>query len=144
MTTDRDLLLRHLDGELPPAEARALEARLERDAALRAERDRLAALRDALRASAPEAFAPHFADRVMRRLRPAGARAAEPNGAEALYAGLRWAFARAAVAGLLAAGALGAYNVADFGDLGVATTLVETVFGLPSATLLDALDYATL
>ena len=55
---DRLLVHAYVDGELDPANARALEARLQTDPALAAERDRVEALQRALRAHFPPAPPP--------------------------------------------------------------------------------------
>ena len=56
---DEKLLVHaYIDGELDPANARALEARIETDPALAAERDRIEALQRALRTQFPLAPAP--------------------------------------------------------------------------------------
>src|SRR6202049_3845333 len=59
-TSDEDRLLIHayVDGELDPANARALEARIEENPALAAERDRIEALQRVLRARFPIAAPP--------------------------------------------------------------------------------------
>jgi anti-sigma factor RsiW len=137
MDKDRDLLIQLLDGALPEAEAQAVRERLQHEPALRARLDRLRALRQTLEAARPESFAPYFSTRVMRRLAPARTE----QKAESLYEALRWVFARAAVASLFAAGALGTYNVLSYQALGVVSSVVEALFGLPSASLADALSY---
>ena len=140
MSADREQLLRLLDGELPETETKQLQARLRRDPALQRQLADVRQLRLALKTNKPDAFAPYFSERVLRRL--AGDEA--PTSAESLYESLRWLFVRAAVACLLVAGLLGAYNVLDYQGLGVASTLFEALFGLPSDSLMDALDYAAL
>lgn len=137
MDEDSERLLRFLEHDLPEPEAERLRERLAAEPELRAQVDRLRALRRALQAGKPDAFAPYFSERVVRRLMPA-----EMNRtAEGLYDALRWVFTRTAVAGLVLAGTLGAYNVLNYRALGVAASLVEALFGLPSATLADALAY---
>jgi anti-sigma factor RsiW len=137
MEDDRDLLVRFLEGDLPEAEARGLEERLRCEPALQARLGRLRTLRQTLAAGKPDSFAPYFSERVLRRIAPlTGQR--EP---ESLYGALRWLFARAAVASLMAAGALGACNVIAYQRLGVTSSLLEALFGLPSASLADALSY---
>lgn len=140
MNEDRERLLRFLDGELPEAEAQAIRARLGVEPDFRAEIDRLQALRQVLAAGRADAFAPYFGERVLRRLAlPEKARAAE-----GLYDALSWVFTRTAFAGLALAGALGTYNVLDYRALGLAASFLEAFFGLPSATLSDALTYGAL
>src|ERR1700680_2593866 len=59
-TSDEDRLLIHayVDGELDPANARALEARIEENPALAAERDRIEELQSVLRTRFPIAAPP--------------------------------------------------------------------------------------
>lgn len=137
MSTDRDLLLRFLGGELDPAERARVASRLESDADFRIQLEKQRQLRDTLVRARSDSFAPYFSDRVMRRLAPA--RAALQG--DAFYQSLRMVFARTALAGLVIAGALAAYNFASYGDLGVASSVTEALFGLPSASLMDALSY---
>lgn len=135
MTDDRDTLLRFLDGELPPDADAALRVRLAREPALQADVERLRALRDVVAEARATSFAPYFSARVLRRLQPAAA----VSPAEALYDALRWAFARTAVAGVALAVALGTYNLVEYQHLGLMTSFVEALFGLPPAGLSDAL-----
>ena len=93
-----------------------------------------------LRAGRADSFAPYFSERVLKRL----AHAPAISSAEALYDSLRWTFARASALGLAAAAVLCLINVFAFQDLGVVTTLVDTLFGLPSASVSDALSYGAL
>ena len=93
-----------------------------------------------LRASRVDSFAPFFSDRVLDRLAPEFA----ASGAAALYDSLRWIFVRTSALGLVAAAILCLVNALAFQELGVVTTLVDTLFGLPSASLSDALSYGAL
>jgi anti-sigma factor RsiW len=63
-----ELLYRSLDGPLGETEQRQLEAALAASRELRAERERIIAMRDALSSSAPDSFGPFFTERVMRRI----------------------------------------------------------------------------
>lgn len=74
MTSDRELLLRALDDDLSPDEARALDARLADEANLRREYDTLRALTTTVADGRPDGFAPGFADRVMEQVAPPRAR----------------------------------------------------------------------
>lgn len=132
-TRPNDEVLRYTLGELPPEDADRVAARIAEEPALRAETARLEAIAGGLRASRADSFAPYFSDRVMRRLRGAA------ESSESLYASLQWIFARASVAAVGAAVLIGAYNIAQFGDLSVADNLLDVVFGLPSADFVDAL-----
>ena len=140
MSTDQEKLLRLLDGDLTEAETKRLQARLRRDLALQRQLADVRQLRLALKTNKPEAFAPYFSERVLRRL--AGDEKLQT--AESIYESLRWLFVRTAVVCLLVAGLLGTYNVIDYQGLGVVSTLVEALFGLPSDSLMDALDYTAL
>jgi anti-sigma factor RsiW len=65
------MLNAHLDGELDPAHALEMEQRLARDPALAAQRDRIEALRAALRERLPrESLPPELAARVQRAIAP--------------------------------------------------------------------------
>lgn len=140
MENDRELLIRYLDGELKEDERGRLSVRLAQEKDLHARLERLRRLRHALQVSRPASFAPFFSQRVVERLAPAAKR----NGAEALYQSLRWLFARTAVAGLVGAAALGAYNAVAYQDIGVFSSIAEAVLGLPSTSFVDALSYPTL
>lgn len=135
MNTDRAHLLRYLEGALPEAEEAALRHRLEQDAELRRRLRHLETLATHLEASAPRSFAPYFSQRVLHRLQPAAA----PG--EALYDVLKVFFARTAFATASLAAVLATYNILDFQDLGVTSTLFEALFGLPSTSIMDALSY---
>jgi anti-sigma factor RsiW len=133
MTHDREHLLRFLEGDLSDEETRALDERLAADSGLR---DRLASLRsmrDAMRAGRAESFSLGFAGRVIGRLEPAGI------GDDALYRALGWVFRRAAIASLIAAALFGALNIAHYQDFEVSSSVIESIFGLPTVTLEDAL-----
>lgn len=140
MMENRERLLRFLEGDLPEKEAHEIRARMEREPALQQQVDRLQRLRHTLSAGTPDSFAPYFSERVLRRLGPVPA----PNAAAATYESLRWAFRLTAAASLLIAGILGAYNVVDYQSLDVVSTIQEALFGLPSASLPDALYFGAL
>jgi anti-sigma factor RsiW len=133
MDTSREHLLRFLDGALPDAEAQELLMRLASDAGLRGELDRVRAMRDALRGRRADSFALGFPERVMRRI-------ADPENADdALYGALGWLFKRAAIAGLVAATIFGALNISEYRDQEISTSVIESIFGLPSVSLGDAM-----
>lgn len=134
---EQELLMRYLEGTLDPGQRARLQGRLDADVALAERLGRLARLRETMEEGRPRSFAVGFSDRVLRRLE------AEEAPAERLYEALHWVFARTALASMLVAGALGAYNVTSYQGLGVAASLLEALFGLPSATLADALSYGT-
>ena len=128
---ERERLIRFRSGELDPAEEGRLERRLREDEALRARYERLDALATAIAGSAAASFGPFFAARVVARLR------SEAIGrTEGMYEALRWTFARLAVACVVAALVIGVYSAVgtSFGG-----SIVESVLGLPEATLETAL-----
>lgn len=127
-----DDALRYALGDAAGAESERIEARLATDAELRADVAHVRRLQEALQARRADSFAPYFSDRVMRRL------ASAHSAAEPFYESLRWIFARASVAAATIAVAVGAYNVIQFGDLSITSSWIETAFGLPSASLMDA------
>jgi hypothetical protein len=93
--------------------------------------DRLHTFRGWLDGGEPSRFAPFFASRVMQRIEAEGSR----NGLESIDAALRWGFLRVATAAVVLAIAVGAYNVMEPGNLGVYTSTLESVLGLPSQSL---------
>ncbi len=93
-----------------------------------------------LSAGRRDSFAPYFSDRVMKRLLSSPAAA----GADAFYDSLRRLFLRTSALSIAAAAILCIINVLAYQDLGVVTTLVDTLFGLPSASITDALSYSAL
>jgi len=87
-----------------------------------------------------DSFGPYFSDRVLNRL----VASKEPGGVETLYDSLRWVFVRASTLGLAVAVVLCLANVLAFHDLDVVTTWMDTLLGLPSASVSDALSYGDL
>ena len=132
-TMNRDLLLRYLDGELAPDQMLALRERLDREPNLRAQLGQMQSLRGVLEAGRPESFSPFFSRRVINRI------GSNRDPIAALYDSLRWSFTRTAVAGLALAGFLGAYNLLQYQSLGLVSSFLEAVFGLPSTSFADAL-----
>jgi hypothetical protein len=82
-------------------------------------------LAQALSEARTESFGPMFSDRVVARIREA-----RQAGDDTLYNHLRWMFSRVAIAGTAVALILGAYNATEAPPL--SSTVVETLFGLPS------------
>jgi len=143
--TDKKLLLRFLDDELPPEEARRVRKRLDHEPRLAARLKRLQALRHTLEASAVRSFEPGFAHRVTQRVTLPMAAGAAPSTLETLYEPLVAIFARLAAAAVLLIGVLGAANAAEYQEAGMApSSVVEAVFGLPDVTLETALDEAVI
>lgn len=93
--------------------------------------DRLNTLRQLLDGGEPSRFGPFFASRVMRRIESEESR----NGFESIDGALRWGFLRVATAAVVLAIAVGAYNVMEPGNLGVYTSTLESMLGLPSQSL---------
>lgn len=141
-TPNDERLLRLLDGTLTPEEKTRLHDDLARSPALRAELDDLKALRSLLqttvRASSEQALKPFFADRLIRRLAPAGTRLAATAPDEEFFGSLLRLFRPVALAGLLLILGFALYNVtlADVYDAEPTTT--EAVLGLPPMTLATA------
>jgi anti-sigma factor RsiW len=133
MTDDREHLLRLLEGDLSPQETHALDERLAADPELRRRLESLRTMRDAMRAGRAESFSLGFAERVLGRLEPA------ESSDDALYRALGWVFRRAAIASLIAATLFGALNMAHYQDFEVSSSTIESIFGLPTVTLDDAL-----
>lgn len=143
-TPDRHLLLRYLDGDLPPGERDRVERLLEKDAEARTRLNRLRSLQHTL-ASVDRSFGEGFADRVLSRLPDAETTPAdrpEPRPEPALYDALQDVFLRVALVTTLLIGAIGGYNIAVFDDDTV--TPVEAALGLPDATLQAAAHDALL
>ncbi len=137
MLTDNEKLLRYIEGDLSAANRRNIEEGLAEEASLRKALDTLRALHGTLRTTRAESFGPYFSERVMRRLQGVG-----QAPAESFYNGLQWVFLRTATASLVVAVAFGIYNAITYQSLGAASSFVEAVFGLPSASLMDALSYS--
>lgn len=93
--------------------------------------DRLNKYREWLEGGEPSRFEPFFASRVMRRIDSEESR----NGIESIDAALRWGFLRVAAAAVVLVIAVSAYNVVAPGDLGVYTSTLESVLGIPSRSL---------
>ncbi len=93
--------------------------------------DRLNTFREWLDGGEPSRFGPFFASRVMRRIE----REETSNGLESIDAALRWGFMRVAAAAVVLAIAVSAYNVMEPGDLGLYTSTLESVLGIPSQSL---------
>lgn len=128
---ERELWIRYRDGELDPAQRERVERRLREEPGFRIRFERLDALASQIGGSASGSFGPFFASRVAMRLR------GEAVGrAEGMYEALRWTFARLAVACVLVALLIGAYSA--FGT-GFGGSIVESMLGLPEATLETAL-----
>lgn len=132
--SDRQRLLRYLEGDLSPEARDEVEARLRRDDGFRATYDRLRAVRDTVQ-DTPASFAVEFSERVMDRVRQQN-----EDALAALYEPIRGAFFRLALASLLLIGGLGTYNVMQYQETGAAGSPVEAALGLPEVTYGAALQ----
>jgi len=127
-----EIWLRLRDGELPEEDVARFEHRLKADARLNERVDRLETVAGALREQKGGSFGPFFATRVMARL----ARSEAAEAGERLYDSLRWVFPRLAAACLVVILGVGAYSVLAGGYGG---SVIDSVLGLPEATLVTAL-----
>lgn len=93
--------------------------------------DRVNTFREWLDGGEPSRFGPFFASRVMRRIEAEESH----NGFESIDAALRWGFLRVATAAVVLVIAVGAYNVMEPGNLGVYTSTLDSMLGLPSQSL---------
>ena len=101
--------------------------------------DKEQSLTQLLRSTQADSFGPYFSDRVMKRIYELST-----ADSESLYDALRWVFVRTSLVGLTAAVILCMINVMAFQDLGVVSNWVDALFGLPSASISDALSYGDL
>jgi hypothetical protein len=131
---DLELLIRYRDGDLPAAETASLEQRMRDDSGLRLRLERLDTVAAVVEQGAVRSFGPFFSTRVMARLGRSGA----PDPVEGMYEALRWLFARVAVACLVVMLGVGAYSALAGGYGG---SVVDSVLGLPEATLVTALAF---
>jgi anti-sigma factor RsiW len=132
--TDRQRLLRYLEGDLSPGAQDEVDARLHRDDDFRATYDRLRAVRDTVQGTSAS-FATGFSGRVMDRVRRQ-----QGDALAALYEPIRGAFLRLALAALLLIGGLGTYNAMQYQETGAAGSPVEAALGLPEVTYGTALQ----
>ena len=130
---NRELLLRYLDGDFAAEKMAALRQRLESEPELRTQLEQLQSLREVVGSGRSDSFAPYFSRRVIDRI----GRKHDPIAA--MYVALRWSFARTAAAGLALAGFLATYNLVQYQSLGLVSSILEAVFGLPSTSFTDAL-----
>ena len=138
MTNDRSeleegraLLHRSREEDLTPTEEERLGRLLDTRPELRAEQKELAATEALVAEAAPESFAPFFSSRVMARLKR------QREESQAFSEQLVFLFRRLALAVLLLAASLAAYNTATSPPW-AEDSLVERVVGIPSPTLEDA------
>jgi len=129
---DRELLIRYRDGDLPAESIAEVAARLRSDPELRSRWESLQGIATLLEQGAARSFQPFFAARVVAGLRRSDSLAQ----VESLYEGLRWIFARVAVASVVVMLGIGAYSALDGGYGG---SVVDSMLGLPEPTLETAL-----
>ena len=129
---DRELLIRYRDGDLPAESMVGVEERLRSDPELRARWESLQGVATLLEQGAVRSFEPFFAARVVATLRESDSLAP----VEGLYEGLRWIFARVAVACLVVMLGIGTYSALGGGYGG---SVVDSMLGLPEPTLETAL-----
>lgn len=129
---DRELLIRYRDGDLPDESIAEVAMRLRNDPELRSRWESLQGLATLLEEGAARSFEPFFAARVVAGLRTSESLAPM----EGIYEGLRWIFARVAVACLAVMLGIGAYSALDGGYGG---SVVDSMLGLPEPTLETAL-----
>ena len=145
MNRDRELLLRSLDGDLSTEESSILESSLAQNGHLRDERDRLLQIRDMLSDTGASSFSEGFAIRVMQRVWEVreASRGAADSVSSGLYDSLRWMFVRVAPACLVLAIGIGIYS-GVIADGSLSSSLVESILGLPEASLDTALFLASM
>jgi hypothetical protein len=132
MMDDHELLIRYRDGDLTDDGMSGVEQRLRGDPGLRSRWEKLNGIASLLEEGAASSFDPFFATRVVAKLRSADS--AVP--VEGMYEALRWIFARVAVACVVVMLGISAYSALDGGYGG---SVVDSVLGLPEATLETAL-----
>jgi anti-sigma factor RsiW len=135
MKPDADLLLRFHEGSLSDAERAAVESLLASDDAAALESQQIAAMRSGLRAGRPDGFKPFFSERVLRQIRP------QESADVSMYLALRWAFVRASAVACVVAIVLAGLNAGAYAELDVTASFVDSMFGIPDASPLDAWTY---
>ena len=131
--TDRERLLRYLEGDLSADERARIEARLADEPTLRSKLERLRNLRTAVQ-DARGSFSSGFSGRVMAQIRDR-----RDDALATLYEPIRGLFLRLALTVLLLIGGLGTYNAMRYQDVGATTSTVEAALGLPDVTYQTAI-----
>lgn len=132
---ERRLLLRATSGPLSEVEREQLQRLLECAPEARGEMERIERMDAIVARAAENAFAPGFADKVMRTL-AAGYAEQAPSVVEML----RWIFARVAPAALALAMVIALYNIVTLP--GSRRTPIEAALGLPKVSFLAAYESA--
>ncbi len=125
------LLYRSFDDTLTPNERERLEAAMAVSAELRAERERIVAMRATVSRSGGQ-FKPFFSARVMQRL---GLETAHNGALESFFASLLFVFRRVALVGTIVAALMLAYNLHVGGSLSFSAALGE-----PEITIEEILE----
>lgn len=125
-----ELLYRSFDAQLTPAEQQQLDEALARSQPLREEKEKIAAMRQAVAGSAVQSFEPFFAERVMQRIQGRGKSMAAAG--EEFMSSLVWSFRRIALAGVIALLLLLAGNIIQKGDISL-----NSVLAMPQLTIED-------
>jgi len=127
-----ELLYRSFDGKLTPGDQKELERALSESKELRREKEKIAAIRSAISASASESFRPFFAQRVMHAITST---AETKNGLELFFQSLQLAFRRVTVVAATAIFLLLIYNFVKSGDISI-----TGAFGMSQETLVEVLE----
>ena len=128
----RDLLYRSFDDDLTPEAEAQLKQALAESKNLRREKERIAALRQAVSSKAARSFGPHFADRVMQRI---GQRTKKETGLETYFDALFSVFRPVVVGAIVLIIVLLSYNIIRSDRLSLAGAFAE-----PQVTLEEAYD----
>ncbi len=127
-----ELLYRSFDDRLTEEEARELSEAMKASPELAGERERIAAMRDALSRGAPASFGPFFPEKVMRRIRELKEGTAEED---PFWESLFPLFRRVALAGAVVSLVLIAYNLKTSETISLAAA-----FAAPEMTMEDLME----
>lgn len=125
-----ELLYRSFDGQLTQAEQERLDEALRHSQALREEKEKIAAMRQAVSGSAAQTFQPFFAERVMQRIQ--GKRKSMAAVGEDFMSSLAWSFRRIAIAGVIAVLLLLAGSFIQKGEISL-----NAMLAMPQLTIED-------
>lgn len=125
-----ELLYRSFDGQLTPAEQERLDEALRHSQPLREEKEKIAAMRQAVSGSAAQSFQPFFAERVVQRIQ--AERKPQAESGEDFFGSLAWSFRRIALAGTIAVLLLLAGSVIQRGEISL-----NSVLAMPQLTIED-------
>lgn len=136
MKSDREILLRYLDGSLSSDHVQKLEQRLEKDNMLQRELSQLQAIEQTMSGAKADAFGAFFVDKALKALH-----LSKGTHGLTLYDSLQWAFLRTAAAGMAIVMLLSLLNLLDYQGLYIASNWFDAAFGLPSASIEDAFAF---